>query len=137
MLKRITALAAIAGLLIMPSAYAEQPPKLTYDVAIEGYPAKGNADAKITLVELVDYQCPHCKNTVEFVDTLLKQYGDKLRVVYRDLDISKFGGSYKDAAKAKVTASLNEARELELFRHHPFPSIVGRWGTTTATCSKT
>ena len=106
MLKRITALAAIAGLLIMPSAYAEQPPKLTYDVAIEGYPAKGNADAKITLVELVDYQCPHCKNTVEFVDTLLKQYGDKLRVVYRDFPINQSSIS-RSSARATSSRSLS------------------------------
>ncbi|CUB06721.1 MULTISPECIES: DsbA family protein [Marinomonas] len=144
-----------------------EPEQLRLDVATKGYPSKGNPDAKITLVEFADYQCPHCKNAVEAVDALLKQYGDKLRVVYRDfpinqsgisrkvaeaavcadqqgqfwkfhdlaferqnylksipvdalakeadLDMGKFGDCYQDAAtQAKVTASLNEARELGL-----------------------
>lgn len=106
MLKRLTALVAIAGLLILPSAYAEQPPKLTYDVAIEGHHAKGNLDEKITMVELVDYQWPHCKNTVKFVDTLLKRYGDKLGVVYRDFPINQSSIS-RSSARAISSRSLS------------------------------
>ena len=50
----------------------------------EGYPYKGNPDAKVTVVEYSDYQCPFCRRAEPTVSQLLTEYGDKIRFVYRD-----------------------------------------------------
>lgn len=85
------------------SVQLPEPEQLRFEVTTEGYPSKGNPAAKITLVEFADYQCPHCKDAVEVVDKLLKQYGDNLRVVYRDFPINQSGISRK-VSEAAVCA---------------------------------
>ncbi|MEP7289469.1 MAG: DsbA family protein [Chloroflexota bacterium] len=47
-------------------------------------PAWGPADAKVTLVEFSDFQCPYCELWFQRVYPKLKQnYGDKIHFVYR------------------------------------------------------
>jgi protein-disulfide isomerase len=46
----------------------------------------GNPDAKITLVEFFDYNCPHCRNIVADIGRLMKTNPD-FRVVLKDYPI--------------------------------------------------
>ncbi|WP_421868431.1 DsbA family protein [Motiliproteus sp.] len=78
-------------------------PKLRLPIELDGYPSKGNPNAPITLVEFADYQCPHCKNAGPITKQLLKEYGDKVRLVYRDFPINRSGISRK-VAEAAVCA---------------------------------
>jgi len=53
-------------------------------INLKGEPAKGPANAKVTIVEYSDFQCPFCSrgyNTME--KEVLKQYGDKVRFYYK------------------------------------------------------
>lgn len=65
----------------------ELPPKSdTVEIGAIGY-IRGNADAPITLVEFLDYECPFCQKWhAETLPTLLKEYVEtgKLRLVLRD-----------------------------------------------------
>ena len=47
-------------------------------------PAKGPADALVTIVEWSDFQCPFCSRVEPTMDQLTKDYGKKLRVVWRN-----------------------------------------------------
>ena len=62
-----------------------------FEVATEGYPSKGAQNPDITVVEFADYQCPYCKMAISAVDSLLEEYGDRVRVVYRDFPINSSG----------------------------------------------
>jgi protein-disulfide isomerase len=53
-------------------------------INLKGEPAKGPADAKVTIVEYSDFQCPFCSrgyNTME--KQVLTQYGDKVKFYYK------------------------------------------------------
>ena len=53
-------------------------------ISLEGKPMKGPKDAKVTIVEYSDFQCPFCQrgyNTIE--KQVLKEYGDKVRFAYK------------------------------------------------------
>jgi protein-disulfide isomerase len=53
-------------------------------INLKGFPSKGPANAKVTIVEYSDFQCPFCSrayNTME--NQVLKQYGDKVRFYYK------------------------------------------------------
>ncbi len=78
-------------------------PILRLPIDLAGYPSKGNPDAKITLVEFADYQCPHCKNAGPVVKKLMEQYGEQVRLVYRDFPVNQSGISRK-VAEAAVCA---------------------------------
>lgn len=55
----------------------------TYSVPVDGDPFDGPADAKVTLVKAYDYACPYCEKVRDTMDDLRKQYGNDLRVVYK------------------------------------------------------
>ena len=46
-------------------------------------PAKGPENAPITIVEFSDFQCPFCSRAETTVDEVRRQYGDKVRLVFR------------------------------------------------------
>jgi protein-disulfide isomerase len=52
-------------------------------------PAQGPADAKVTIVEFLDYQCPFCHRAQQAVDQVLKQYEGRVRFVHRDYVLGK------------------------------------------------
>jgi protein-disulfide isomerase len=55
------------------------------DVTTAGRPEKGGgAKAPVTIIEFSDYQCPFCKRAEDSVDKVMKTYGDKIRLVFRD-----------------------------------------------------
>ena len=65
--------------------YAETMKKI--DVA--GRPVRGNPDAKVTIVNYDDFECPFCARMHSTLMTeILQQYGDKIKIVYKDYPLS-------------------------------------------------
>jgi protein-disulfide isomerase len=64
-----------------------EPPRV--QVASDDDSARGGpASAPVTIVEFSDYQCPFCSKAEVIVDEVMKKYGDKVRLVYRDYPLS-------------------------------------------------
>ena len=54
-------------------------------INIAGRPIRGNPDAKVTIVNYDDFECPFCARMHSTLMTqILPQYGDKIRIVYKD-----------------------------------------------------
>ena len=67
-------------------------------------PAKGPATAKVTIVEFSDFQCPYCSKGKKVIDEVVKMYGDKVRVVFRDFPLD-FHDTAQKAAEAGLCAN--------------------------------
>lgn len=78
-------------------------PDKIHEVKVGGSPSKGVAEAKVTIVEFSDFQCPYCGRVGPTMTRLLKEYPDELRVVYKHLPLS-FHQQALPAAKASVAA---------------------------------
>ncbi len=63
--------------------------------------------AQFTIVEFSDFQCPACKQTVPYVDALVNQYPDQVRLVYRHFPLSGHPNS-DDAARAAEAAAVQD-----------------------------
>jgi len=51
-------------------------------------PSKGPDNAKVTIVEYSDYQCPFCSRGYQTMETqVLKEYGDKVRFIYKNFPL--------------------------------------------------
>lgn len=81
-------------------AYLLEP--LRIEVAADEFPARGPADAPVTIVEFSDFECPYCARLAPVLEEVKRQYGDTVRVVYRHFPLS---GIHPDAWKA-AEASL-------------------------------
>lgn len=58
--------------------------KTRYIVPVGDSPVRGKGTALVTLVMFGDYECPFCRRVAPTVDQLAAQYGEKLRVVWKD-----------------------------------------------------
>jgi protein-disulfide isomerase len=59
-------------------------------IKLDGAPMRGPKDAKVTIVEYSDFQCPFCSKAYETVETqVLKEYGDKVRFVFKNFPLFK------------------------------------------------
>ncbi len=67
-----------------PRAQRPRPaPTEVYAVPIEGAPAVGPKDAKVTIVEAFEFACPHCASVSASIEQIRKDYPKDVRVVYR------------------------------------------------------
>ena len=78
-------------------------------IHLDGRPARGNANAKVTIVNFDDFQCPFCAVMhTTLTDDVLKTYGDKIKLVYKDFPLTEIHPWAKHAAiDANCLASLN------------------------------
>ncbi len=78
-----------------------EPPRI--EVAVDDDAVMGPAKAPVTIVEFSDYQCPYCSRAEATVQDVLKKYGDKVRLVYRDYPL-QFHPNSNIAAQASECA---------------------------------
>ena len=74
-------------------------------IAIAGEPTKGNATAKVTVVEVSDYHCPFCRRQVlQTLPQLLAEYVNtgKVQYVFVDYPIAQL---HPDAFKSHEAAA--------------------------------
>ncbi len=70
-------------------------------ISLENVPLKGPREAKITVVEYSDFQCPYCKQASDMLPALTKKYKDKIKVVFKQFPLPNH-----DWAKPASVASL-------------------------------
>lgn len=62
-------------------------PNRRYDVEVGDAPVRGAENAQVTIVEWSDFQCPFCNRVVPTLDQIQKEYGDKVRIVFKHLPL--------------------------------------------------
>lgn len=67
---------------------------------------KGPKNAKVTLVEYSDFECPFCKRHFEVMNQVLKQYPNDVRLIFRNYPLSFHQNAMKEAQAAECAAEI-------------------------------
>jgi len=93
--EKLRAAATIKSFLVKP----ESP---VFSISTTDQPSLGKADAPVTIVAFTDYQCPSCAAMHPELERLVKEYGDKVRLVTRDFPLSQHAEAFKAAEAAEA-----------------------------------
>ena len=69
---------------------------------------QGSSDARITLVEYGDYQCPYCGEAYPIVKRLQKELGADLRFIFRNFPLTEIHSHALAAACAAEAAAIQD-----------------------------
>jgi protein-disulfide isomerase len=82
-------------------------PKLLDDpvpIPTLGSPVTGPADARITLVEFSDFQCPYCSKAIAQIYATLKAYPNDVRLIFKQYPLVELHPAAAIAAAAALAA---------------------------------
>ena len=121
-----------------PTQQPQQGPTIIQNVSADDDPAIGSDDAKITVIEFSDFQCPFCEKFATNTFSQLKtEYVDsgKVKFVYRDFPLDRIHPNARGAALAAGCA--NEQGKFWEYHENLF-SQQGDWSSLdSATASMT
>ena len=107
----------------VPQAVAPQqaPPEDTSPkkVSVDDDPVLGNKNAKVTLIDFSDYECPFCKRYFdETYPQIKKDYVDtgKVKIVFRDLPLSFHQNAHKEAQAAEC--AREQGGDAVYYKYH-------------------
>jgi protein-disulfide isomerase len=89
----------------------------------------GNVNAKVTLIEYGDYQCPACHKIYPTVKALTEENKDSLRFVFRNFPISDLHPNARAAAASAEAASI-EGKFWEM--HNGLYEQYDSWANASA-----
>jgi len=96
-------LAQAAAVPTPAAAVAPQGSETIYKVALGDAPQKGDAEARVTIVEWSDFQCPYCGRVIDTLKQVEKSYGSDVRFVFKHNPLPMHPDA-PYAAKAAVAA---------------------------------
>lgn len=87
-----------------PAARPQVDPNKVYNIPVDGNAIRGPKDAKVTIVEFSDFQCPFCSQSKTLVDQVLEAYPKDVRFVYKQFPLTTIHQMALGAAKAAIAA---------------------------------
>ncbi len=74
--------------------------------------ATGSANAKITLVEVADFECPACGLVYPYVKSILEDYQDQIYYVYRHFPLPQHKTAFTAAEAAEAAGEQGKFWEM-------------------------
>ncbi len=101
------------GFFIYAINAAKSKPSEPVELSASGW-VKGNPEATVTFTEFADFQCPYCKQFSPIVSQLEKEYGDRIKIVFKHFPLKQ---AHPNAFPAAVAAEA-AGRQNKFWEYH-------------------
>jgi len=91
------------------AAVVDEPEVVIVDVSEDDDPWAGGENADVVIIEFSDFECPYCERGAETIGQLLDEYGNDIKVVFRDFPLSFHANAHAAAEAAEC------AEEQDMF----------------------
>jgi len=81
--------------------FLKPPDPPVFNISVEDRPWRGGATAPVTIVEFTDYECPSCGATQPVLEEVIKEFGDKVKLVARNYPLDQHKHAFKAAEAAE------------------------------------
>ncbi len=76
-------------------------------IDLKNSPVKGNPNAPVTLVEFVDYECPHCKRVQPVFRQVMEEFATEVKMVFKHYPLGQHTNA-RLAAESAVAAQRQD-----------------------------
>jgi len=110
-----------AGQMAVQNKIGELKAKYRYDVprvqvtVRDTDPVRLNKDAKVTIIEFTDYECPFCTRFQGTAAEIRAKYGDKIRWVFKDFPLSFHPNAMNGHVAGRCVQEQDKSRFWEFF----------------------
>lgn len=109
--------------------YIPKPRRSTFAVEAGNSPFSGDKDAKVTIIEFSDFQCPFCARGADIFKQVKKKYGNKVKIVFKNFPLP-FHNHAEVAANAGLCANEQGVEKFwklhdEMFAHQDSLDVEG------------
>jgi protein-disulfide isomerase len=101
----VVLIGSFLAIIFLSKGPAVTPGKLSKEVTTDEW-MKGEKNAKVTLVEYSDFQCPACRNREPEITNLVNEFGAHIRFVYRNFPLRQIHFNSQISAQAAEAAGL-------------------------------
>lgn len=95
--------------------FIPKPRRPSFPVEVGNAPMTGGKDAKVTIVEFSDFQCPFCAKGADVLKEIKKKYGNKVKIAFKNFPLP-FHNHAETAAVAGLCA--NEQGSEYFWKYH-------------------
>lgn len=105
--------------------YLKRPRASQIDFDFEGVASYGDPNAKVTVVEFSDFQCPYCGTAARDVVAKIKQkYGKRVRVVFKHFPLEQIHPDAKAAHMASMCVHEQDTNKEQSPKFWKFHDII-------------
>jgi protein-disulfide isomerase len=101
----VVLIGSFLALMFMNKGPEVTPGKLSKPASADEW-IKGDKDAKVTLVEYSDFQCPACRAWEPRIESLMNEFGNHVRLVYRNFPLKTIHQNAQISAQAAEAAGM-------------------------------
>lgn len=91
--------------------YMQKPRRPSFPLEVGNAPFAGGKDAKVTIIEFSDFQCPFCAKGADILNQLKKKYGKSIKVAFKNFPLP----FHNHAEKAAVAGLCANEQSADLF----------------------
>jgi len=105
---------------------ASEPPPVFEDpvqISLAGDPSKGPDNAKVTIVEFSDFQCPFCQKAISEAYQILRAYPKDVRLVFKQFPLDFHADAEFGAEAALAAQAQGKFWEMHDLLYGGFPNL--------------